>query len=317
MFRRILQAVPLILGMIVVNFLLIHLAPGDPVTIFLGNLGTSEEYVQTIRERLGLDRPISVQLLIYMGNILRGDLGFSYVSQERVLALILGRVPATLLLVGTALMLASALGVILGVVSARRPYSLADTLNSFVALIGYSVPVFWFGQLLLMFLSLKLGLFPAQGMISLRRMPSGMAYYLDVGHHLALPVLALGLRYLAVNSRYTRASMLEVLGLDYVTTARAKGLPERQVFYRHALRNALLPVVTLFGMNVGVVFAGAVLTEAVFAWPGLGMLMLNAVYARDYPMLMGLLLAISVMVILANLVTDILYALLDPRIQFD
>jgi ABC-type dipeptide/oligopeptide/nickel transport system permease component len=302
--------------MIIVNFLLIHLAPGDPVTIFLGNLGTSQEYVQAVRERLGLDQPISVQLLIYMGNILRGDLGFSYVSQERVLTLILGRVPATLLLVGTALVLSSVFGVILGVISARRPYSLADNLNSFLALIGYSIPVFWLGQLLLMFLSLKLGLFPAQGMVSLRRMPTGLSYYLDVGHHLILPVLALGLRYLAVNSRYARASMLEVLSLDYVTTARAKGLPERRVFYRHALRNALLPVTTLFGINLGVIFAGAVLTEAVFAWPGLGMLMLNAVYARDYPVLMGLLLVISTMVILANLVTDILYAFLDPRIQF-
>lgn len=315
--RRTLQAIPLILGMIVVNFLLIHLAPGDPVSIFLGNLGTSQEYLEAMRARLGLDKPIAVQLLIYMGGILRGDLGFSYVNQEHVLTLILERVPATLLLVGTALILASVFGVILGVISARRPYSLADTLNGLLALIGYSVPVFWFGQLLLMFLSLELGLFPAQGMVSLRRMPSGIGYYLDVGHHLALPVLALGLRYLAVNSRYARASMLEVLSLEYVTTARSKGLTERRVFCRHALRNALLPVVTLFGINIGVVFAGAVLTEAVFAWPGLGMLMLSAVYARDYPVLMGLLLVISTMVILANLLTDILYAVLDPRIQLE
>lgn len=303
--------------MIVVNFLLIHLAPGDPVSIFLGNLGTSQEYVQAVRERLGLDRPIAVQLLIYVKNVLRGDLGFSYANNVRVLTLILERVPATLLLVGTALILATVFGVILGVISARRPYSLADTLTAFVALIGYSVPVFWFGQLLLMFLSLQLDLFPVQGMVSLRRMPTGMSYYLDVGHHLALPALALGLRYLAVNCRYVRASMLEVLSLEYVTTARSKGLTERRVFYRHALRNALLPVVTLFGINLGLIFAGAVLTEAVFAWPGLGMLMLNAVYARDYPVLMGLLLVISTMVILANLLTDIFYASLDPRIQLE
>jgi len=199
--------------MVVVNFLLIHLAPGDPVSIFLGNLGTSQEYVQAVRERLGLDKPIVVQLLIYMRDVLRGDLGFSYVNQVHVRTLILERIPATLLLVGMSLILASVFGVILGVISARRPYSLADTLSSFIALIGYSIPVFWFGQILLMFLSLKFGLFPAQGMVSLRRMPSGMKYYLDVGHHLALPVLALGLRYLAVNSRFARASLLEVLGL--------------------------------------------------------------------------------------------------------
>ncbi len=301
--------------MIVVNFLLIHLAPGDPISIHLGSLGTSQEYVQAVRERLGLDKPLPVQLLIYIGNVLRGDLGFSYVSQESVLTLILARIPATLLLVGTALVLASAFGVVLGVASARRPHSLMDSLNTFVAVIGYSIPVFWFGQLLLMSLSLTFNLFPAQGMISLRQVSSGAGYYLDLGHHLVLPVLALGLRYLAVNSRYARASMLEVLSLDYVTTARAKGVPERAVFFRHALRNALLPVVTLFGVNLGVVFAGAVLTEAVFAWPGLGMLMLNAVYARDYPVLLGLLLAISTAVILANLLTDILYVLVDPRIQ--
>lgn len=315
--RRIGQAVPLILAMILVNFLLIHLAPGDPVTIHLGSMGTSQEYVEAVRERLGLDRPLAMQFLIYVGNVMRGDLGFSYVSQEKVLSLILARVPATLLLVGSSLLLASVLGVLLGVIAARRPYSLADNLSSVLALTGYSIPVFWFGQLLLMLLSLQLGLFPAQGMISLRTVPTGAGYYLDVAHHLALPVVALGLRYLAVNSRYARASMLEVLSLDYVTTARAKGLSERVVFFRHALRNALLPVVTLFGINLGVVFAGAVLTEAVFAWPGLGMLMLNAVYARDYPVLLGLLLVISTMVILANLLTDVLYAVLDPRIQLE
>lgn len=313
--RRILQAVPLLLGIIILNFLLIHLAPGDPVTIFLGDLGTSQEYVQAVRARLGLDRPLPIQLFIYVRSVLGGDLGYSYVNQEKVLTLILGRVPATLLLVGTSLILASVFGVILGVMSARKPYSLTDNLNAFVSLIGYSVPVFWFGQLLLMYGSLQTDLFPAQGMVSIRRPPTGFGYYLDVGHHLVLPVFALGLRYLVVNSRYARASMLEVLSLDYITTARAKGLPEREVFYRHALRNALLPVTTLLGINVGVIFAGAVLTEAVFAWPGLGMLMLNSVYARDYPVLMGLLVVVSTMVIFANLATDILYGFLDPRIQ--
>jgi peptide/nickel transport system permease protein len=315
--RRIIQAVPLLLGIIVLNFLLIHLAPGDPVTIFLGDLGTSQEYVQAVRARLGLDRPLPVQLALYLGNVVTGDLGFSYVNQEKVLILILERVPATLLLVGTALAFASVIGVVMGVMSARKPYSLTDNLNAFLALIGYSIPVFWFGQLLLMAFSLQTGLFPAQGMVSLRRIPTGFGYLLDVAHHLVLPAIALGLRYLVVNSRYARASMLEVLGLDYIRTARAKGVPERRVFYRHALRNALLPVTTLLGINVGVIFAGAVLTEAVFAWPGLGMLMLNSVYARDYPVLMGLLVVVSTMVILANLATDLLYAVLDPRIQLE
>jgi ABC-type dipeptide/oligopeptide/nickel transport system permease component len=315
-FRRILQVIPVVLGIIVVNFVLIHIAPGDPVTIFLGSMGTSQEYVQAVRERLGLDKPLYTQLFIYVMSVLRGDLGFSYISQEPVLKLIVERIPATLLLLGTSLILSSILGVILGVVSSRKPYSLIDNINTLIALIGYSIPVFWFGQILLMYLSLRLGLFPSQGMLSLRQIPSGLSYYLDLGHHLMLPALALGLRYLAVNLRYTRASMLEVLGLDYITTARSKGLTERTVFYKHALRNALIPVVTLFGINLGVVFAGAVLTETVFAWPGLGMLMLNAVYARDYPVLMGLLLVISLVVILANLVTDIVYSFLDPRVEY-
>lgn len=314
--RRTLEAFPLLLGMIVVSFLLIHLAPGDPVTVFLGSLGTSEEYVQAVRERLGLDKPLPLQLLIYTKNVIYGDLGFSYVSQEPVLSLIADRIPATLLLVGTSLVLSSIFGVILGIVSSRKPYSWVDSINTLIALVGYSIPVFWFGQILLMFLSLRLNLFPAQGMLSVREIHSGLRYYLDLGHHLALPVFALGLRYLAINSRYARASMLEVLGLEYITTARSKGLSERTVFYKHALRNALLPVVTLFGMNMGVVFAGAVLTETIFAWPGLGTLMLSAVYSRDYPVLMGLLLVITTVVIFVNLVTDIVYSFLDPRITY-
>jgi len=308
--------IPVLLGIIIVNFLLIHIAPGDPVAIFLGSMGTSQEYVQAVRERLGLDKPLHIQLLIYIKNVLKGDLGFSYVNQEPVLKLIIERIPATLLLMGTALILSSILGVILGVISSKKPYSIIDNINTLIALIGYSIPVFWFGQILLIFLSLRLNLFPSQGMSSLRVVHSGLRYYLDLAHHLALPALALGLRFLAVNSRYARASMLEVLSLDFITTARSKGLKERTIFYKHALRNALLPVVTLFGINLGVVFAGAVLTETVFAWPGLGMLMLNAVYARDYPVLMGLLLVVSTMVILANLAVDIIYSFLDPRIEY-
>lgn len=313
---RTLQVFPVVLGIIIVNFLLIHIAPGDPVTIFLGSMGTSQEYIQAVRVRLGLDEPLHIQLIIYIKNVLLGDLGFSYVNQEPVLKLIVERIPATLLLMGPALILSSILGVILGVISSKKPYSWLDNINTLIALIGYSIPVFWFGQIILMFFSLRFDLFPSHGMSSLRHIHSGFRYYLDLGHHLALPVLALGFRYLAVNSRYARASMLEVLELDYITTARSKGLKERTIFYKHALRNALLPVVTLFGINLGVVFAGAVLTETVFAWPGLGMLMLNAVYARDYPVLMGLLLVVSAMVILANLAVDIAYSFLDPRIQY-
>jgi len=209
------------------------------------------------------------------------------------------------------------LGVVLGVISARRPYSLLDNLNSFLALIGYSIPVFWLGQLLLMFLSLKLNLFPAQGMVSLRRMPTGLSYYLDVGHHLVLPVLALGLRYLAVNSRYARASMLEVMRSDHVTVARAKGLSERAVTIRHIFRNAMLPIVTIIALDIPNLLGGAVITEQIFQWPGMGMMTIRATNLRDYPMLMGILLVSAIMILASNLIGDVLYAVVDPRIRYD
>ena len=313
--RRMAHAVPLVLGVVVVNFTLIHLAPGDPMLALIGEFQASPEFVQSVRQQFGLDRPLPVQLGLYLLNLLRGDFGFSFALKQPVLEVILDRVPATLLLMGAAILYATVCGALFGVLSSRRQYSHTDNFFTLVSLIGYSMPVFWLGQILLILFGLTFPILPAQGMESLREAYTGMARGVDILRHLVLPAFTLGLGYLAVDVRFTRASMLEVMAQDYIRTARAKGLSERVVFYKHALRNALIPLVTITGLNFGFLLAGAVLTETVFAWPGLGRLMYDSIYARDYPVLMGMFVFISVMVIAVNLITDILYSVLDPRIR--
>ena len=313
--RRLMQAIPLIGGIIAVNFCLIHLAPGDPITTLVGEFQVSPEYIASVKKEYGLDQPISTQLLLYVWGILKGNLGYSFSFRQPVLGVILERIPATLLLMLAAILYSTLLGVIFGVISARKQHSRADQFFTFVSLVGYSLPVFWLGQILLIGLSLRFSLFPAQGMQSLREPLEGLPYYLDILHHLVLPAFALGLSYLAVNARFTRASMLEVLSQDYIRAAKAKGLSDRIITYKHALRNALLPLVTMTGLNFGFLLTGAVLTETVFAWPGLGRLMYDSIYTRDYPVLMGMFILISLGVIVANLLTDILYSILDPRIR--
>ena len=313
--RRFLQAIPLILGIIVVNFSLIHLAPGDPIIALVGESQVSPEFIAGVRKEYGLDQPLPVQLLYYVLGVLRGNFGYSFSFRQSVLGVILERVPATVLLMLVAIIYSTILGVVFGVVSSKKQYSRTDQFFTFLSLIGYSLPVFWLGQILLITLSLKFSLFPAQGMQSLREPLTGVAYWLDLFHHLVLPAFALGLSYLAINTRFTRASMIEVMSEDYIRSARAKGLPEGMVTYKHALRNALLPLVTMTGLNFGFLLTGAVLTETVFAWPGLGRLMYDSIYTRDYPVLMGMFIFISAGVILANLITDILYSVLDPRIR--
>jgi peptide/nickel transport system permease protein len=313
--RRLIQAIPLILGIVVVNFCLIHLAPGDPITTLVGEFQVSPEYVASVKKEYGLDKPLPLQLLVYVLNVLKGDFGYSFSLKQSVLSVILDRVPATVLLMVMAIVYSTILGVIFGVVSSKKQYSKTDNVVTFLSLIGYSLPVFWLGQILLITLSLQLSLFPAQGMQSLRESYTGIWYWIDVLHHLVLPAFALGLGYLAINTRFTRASMIEVMSQDYIRTARAKGLSEKAITYKHALRNALLPLVTMTGLNFGFLLAGAVLTETVFAWPGLGRLMYDSIYTRDYPVLMGMFIFISVVVILTNLITDIFYSVLDPRIR--
>lgn len=312
--RRLAQLLPLLLVIIVVNFFVIHAAPGDPVDILTGSTEASDEYIAQVREQFGLDRPLPEQLVVYVGKLLRFDLGYSLRFRQDVLTLILERLPATLLLMGTALVISSILGVLLGAVAARRPYSLADNMVTLLALAGYSMPVFWLGQILLIVFALQLDWFPVQGMYSLRAPSEGWGRMMDILHHLVLPALTYSVYHLALIFRLTRVKMQETLTLDFITTARAKGVSENKVVYSHALRNAILPVVTIIGLNFGFMLAGSVLTETVFAWPGTGRLMYEAIMARDYPLLLGLFTFLSVMVIVANIATDVIYALIDPRV---
>lgn len=313
--RRVIQSVILIFVLIVVNFFLIHLAPGDPVVYLAGQSG-DEQYYALIRAKFGLDKPLLIQLWVYLTNILRGDLGFSLSYQQSVAAVIFSRVPATFLLTGSAIVAATIGGMVLGVEAARRENSLFDRAATTFALFTNSFPSFSIGQMLLLFFALYLGLFPAQGISSVNQNLTGAAYLFDLLTHLVLPVLTLAVIEIALIMRLTRTEMLNILNENFITTARAKGVSERKVFYAHALRNALLPIVTVVGANLGMILSGAVLVETVFAYPGLGRLMIEVIAARDYPVLMGLFLLISVSVVVVNFLTDITYTLLDPRIKY-
>lgn len=314
--KRVVQSIPLVFVIILINFALVHLAPGDPVDFLIGSSEASPEFIESLRRELGLDQPLHVQLVAYLTKILQLDLGYSFRFREPVLSLILSRMPATLLLMGTAIVFSSAAGIVLGVLAARRPYSFGDQAITFVSLAGYSMPVFWLGQLALILFALHLAWFPTQGMVSLRAPSSGWGRVADIAHHLVLPAATYSVYHLALIYRLTRVKMQEALALDFITTARAKGASERSVVFGHALRNAILPVVTVIGLNFGFMLAGSVLTETVFAWPGMGRLLYEAIGARDYPILMGLFTVLSMMVIGANILTDIVYALVDPRVTY-
>jgi len=312
--RRLLAGVPLIIGVLAIAFGLIHLAPGDPIQVLAGD-GGDAAYYAAMRARYGLDRPLPEQFGRYALAILRGDLGYSFSYGQPVGRVILDRLPATLLLTGTALVLATALGIVLGVLTALRPHGALDHTVAVATLTAYAMPVFWLGQLLVLLFAVRLGLLPVQGMISVREGYTGGRHLLDVARHLALPALTLALPQVALNARLMRTSLREALAEEYIATARAKGLAERAVLWRHALRNALLPVVTALGGHLGILLTGAALTETVFAWPGLGRLLLDAALKRDYPLLMAIFLLVAVVVVVANLLTDILYTALDPRVR--
>jgi peptide/nickel transport system permease protein len=313
--RRILGAVPLIFLVLVINFVILHAAPGDPVFLFIqGGGGTTIEYVEQVREMLGLDKPLGEQLLIFIKNVFRGELGFSHFYQRPVANVIVERLPITLLLVMLSTIFASVAGILLGIFAGTHPYSLVDRVNTVVAVIGYSIPAFWLGQLLIIAFSIHLDILPTGG-IPTRFM--GQVGLLSWVRHLVLPVLSLGFIQLALAARVMRASTLEVLGMEYIVSARAKGLRESIVIFKHAFRNAVLPVLTVISVNFAFQFTGAMIIETVYSWPGLGRMMFESVYRRDYPVLMGLLIVTSVGVIVINLITDLLYAYIDPRIVYE
>jgi peptide/nickel transport system permease protein len=296
------------------NFTLIRLAPGDPAAVIAGESGAGDAaFIAKIRSDYGLDQPLPVQMAQYLGRLARLDLGTSYRSNLPVGQLIAQRLPATLLLTGTALVAAIVLGTWLGVLSARRRGRLADLAIGALAMLCYAMPVFWVGLVLVLVFSVGLGWFPAFGMASM--IPrQGLAHLLDVAHHLVLPAVTLALLHLAVYVRLGRSSTLEVLGRDFVRTAQAKGLTEGQVLRGHVLRNAVLPTVTMAGLQVGHLVGGAVVIETVFAWPGIGRLAFDALLQRDYAVILGVFFVSSVMVMLANLLTDVVLRLVDPRI---
>lgn len=313
---QLLQALALMLAVVVLNFVLVHSAPGDPVETIAGaSGGMSDALKAELRAKYGLDHPLPVQLGVYLGQIATGDLGYSYFFNLPVSGLIAERLPATLLLVLTAVGAAFLLGTTLGVLASRRPNGLLSQAITALSLVGFSAPVFWTGMMLVILLAAVVPLFPVSGIRSADSSASGLADWLDVAHHLVLPALTLALVYLAQYSRLARASMLDVLGSDYIRTARAKGLADRIVLYKHALRNAVLPVITMLGLQFGNVVAGAVLVETVFNWPGLGRLAFESVLRRDYPTILGVLLFSSMVVVVMNLLTDFVYRLIDPRIK--
>lgn len=313
---RFFYAAMLLLAVLVLNFSLIHMAPGDVAdTIAQSMGGADEEILDQIRADYGLDQPFIVQLLSYMGRVVRFDLGYSYFYQMPVTDLILQRLPATLLLVFVAQILAMTIGVVMGVVSARKPNGILSHFVTFFALFGYSAPVFWTGILLLIGFSLKIQWFPVAGMRDVTLIGGFWVHFWDVARHLVLPVVALSSIFLALYSRLARATMMETLGSDYVRTAKAKGLPARQVVYKHALKNALSPVITLAGLQFSAVVSGAVLVETVFAWPGLGTLAFQSIIARDTPTILGILFFSALMVIVGNLLTDFALRAVDPRMR--
>jgi peptide/nickel transport system permease protein len=269
-----------------------------------------------MRKAYGLDQPLWRQLMLYIGRLLKGELGYSFANRQPVLLLIYERLWATLSLGLTALALATFLGVTLGILSAHRPYSWLDNFTSVLSLVGFSMPIFWLGQLLIIGFALHLSWLPAQGMYSLRADPTGWGAVIDFLRHLILPAFVLSVRFIALNARIARSSMMEVLQTEYIVTARSKGLAEKSVMYVHALRNAMIPIVTVVGYNFGFLFAGSILTETVFAWPGIGRLLYDSVFSRDYPVMMGIFIFICFGIIIINLITDIIYAFLDPRIRY-
>lgn len=314
--RRLAQAVPLVLIIATVNFLLLQLAPGNAADVLAGEAGAATpEYMAQLRKTFGLDQPLGVQLLIYIKQIVSLDLGFSFRHNMPVIDLIGSRLGPTLLLMGSVLVISVGVGSLLGAYAARNLNRWQDNMISMLAVLAYATPVFWAGLMLIVLFAIKLGWFPSSGMQQIAAFHEGFAKVRDIAHHLVLPAVTLTMFYLALYTRLMRASVLEQFSMDYVVTARAKGLTERQIATRHVLRNALLPVLTMAGIQVGGLLGGAVVVETVFAWPGLGMLAYESLFARDLNLLLGIFFVCTCLVVVVNLVVDIVYSLLDPRID--
>ena len=314
--QRILLGFFLLIAVIVLNFLLLQLAPGDVVDAMLAEGGGGDPVLAAkLRAAYGLDQPVYIQLFKYLGQVLTGDLGYSFYYDDSVATLILGHLPTTLMLTLSALVVAVGVGTLFGVYAAIKPRGIFSNFVTVFSLLGYATPVFWLGMIILLVFALYLPLFPAFGIRSIPEPEHLFDRILDLINHLVLPVFTLAILYLANYSRLSRASMLDVLGADYIRTARTKGLSEFKVIFKHALKNAALPVVTMAGLQLGHIFSGAVLVETVFSLPGLGPLLYESIMRRDYPVILGVLFGAAATTIVANIITDLVYKWMDPRIQ--
>lgn len=309
------RLVAVVLVIATFNFILVHAAPGDPAQVMAGQSGSSDEkLLSQLRAEYGLDKPYVIQLATYLKRVVTLDLGYSYRQQRPVLTLIGERMPATLLLTGSAFLTALFLGILLGTLAGIRAGKWSDTMLTVISLLLYAMPVFWLGLMMVLLFSVQLNWLPAFGYVTIGVPQTAMERVLDIGKHLLLPGLSLAAVYLAIYARLMRSSVIEVMHQDFIKTARAKGLKQGRIILRHVLRNAILPVVTVAGMQAGALVGGAVVVETVFAWPGLGRLIYDSVLQRDYPVMLGIFLVMSVIVIVLNLVTDVIYRMVDPRV---
>ncbi|PTX01692.1 ABC transporter permease [Pararhodobacter aggregans] len=314
--KRVAYGALAMLAIAIINFFLLKLAPGDAAEALAGQAGTADPaYIAQLRAQFGLDQPLLSQLWAFLVRLATLDLGYSYVFNERVSVLIFSRMPATLMLMGAAIVIAVIGGIVFGVTAARYANRWPDRVISFVALLLYGTPPYWIGLMMILIFAVTLGWTPTSGMENVLAFNTGWDRVADIAHHLILPALAQSIFYLAIYIRLVRAGMLEVLSLDFIRVARAKGISERRLSYRHALRNAVLPLVTVVGTNVGNFLGGAVLTETVFSWPGVGRLMFDAMFQRDLNLLLSILVLSSFFVILANLIVDLLYAVINPTVE--
>ncbi len=316
--KRAAQLLPVVIVIIVFNFVIMHAAPGDPIYYLIGNAPVSQEFVDNLREEFGLDKPLYQQLLTYFKQVAHADFGRSLIFRQPVIDVILARLPNTLLLMGTTFFVSFFFGVFFGVIAAHRSGEALDVGISVISVIGYAIPIFWLGQMLMLLFSLKLNLFPSHGMISLRSTNMSLPdTFTSILHHLVLPVCTVAPFFIAQIARLTKANMLEVLRQDYITVARSRGISEGILIFKHALKNSIAPVITIMGLNMRMLITGAVLTETVFGWPGLGRLTYESLCARDYPVLLGLLAFTGTIVIVANLLVDIIYTILNPKITYN
>ncbi|UXN04917.1 ABC transporter permease [Bartonella sp. HY406] len=314
--RRLVQAVPVILLIMVGSFLLIHLAPGDIVDALVGDMGGADpKFVENLRIEYGLDQPVYVQLWLYLVKLAQFDFGWSYVYEQPVLQVLLDRLVPTLLLMGSSLFAAFIFGIALGALAARKAYSATDTVISTLGLVFYALPSFFLAILMIIVFSLKLGWLPSGGYKDIIAFHTGWRNALDIAIHLILPATSLALIYLAFYMRLMRTSMLEVMDLDYIRTAKAKGASGARLMFHHIMRNALLPVITLLGLQFSTILGGSVVIEQMFSIPGLGQLAYTSVIKRDMNSLMGIILLCSILVVIVNFITDLIYARLDARIE--